>query len=71
MGVGGDEEMNITITINTDNAAFRDKSEREVSRILAVLADDFLGGPLDSFIRDGEILRDINGNVVGRVTIKE
>jgi hypothetical protein len=53
----------ITITINTDNDAFQTPpGERgEVHRILEELSK--LG------VYNGEIIRDINGNTVGKVEI--
>lgn len=57
----------ITITLNTDNAAFGlDASERgqEIARILRSLADRFAATDVTS----GDKLRDYNGNTVGKVT---
>ena len=56
--------MNIVITINTDNAAFRECPHIEVSRILDELAKRFcqLG------IFEKEIM-DFNGNTVGQVEL--
>ena len=54
----------LTITIETDNAAFEDwprEGCHEVARILSKLAEDIGGGVLPS------TLRDINGNRVGTV----
>lgn len=67
--------MTITITINTDNAAFEDDNEAakqegsmfEVGRILEQLAGRFTAG---SWPMGGPIL-DINGNTVGKVEIAE
>jgi hypothetical protein len=50
----------ITITIDTESAAFEDNPEAEVKRILETV-----------YLRDGWKLRDINGNTVGQVTIEE
>lgn len=55
--------MNITIKINTDNAAFEDGSE--LSRILHKLADKVDGR--DDTTIDGIRILDINGNIVGKV----
>ena len=53
--------MNITITLNTDNAAFEDDPGAEVARILRRLAND-----LALQCQDGTTnLRDVNGNKVG------
>lgn len=54
----------ITITIDTDGAAFEgDNYEPEVIRILTRLSER-IGGDLD-----GYKLRDINGNTVGAVKV--
>ncbi len=48
-----------TLTIRTDNAAFRDDYNTEIARILEEVADR---------VRDGAIsgaCRDVNGNTVG------
>lgn len=56
----------ITITIETGNAAFDDAPATEVGRILRDLADRFeFNGVVPQH------LRDINGNTVGTVLIKE
>lgn len=60
--------MQITIEISTENAAFDDYPEAEISLILSGLdlrLRDMLGRP------DVYNLRDSNGNVCGAVTIKE
>ena len=59
--------MNIKITINTDNAAFKDNPTGEVCRILRDLADR----ADDYGIENTERLRDINGNTVGKVTVED
>lgn len=48
----------VTITIETDSAAFDENAEMEVKRILETV-----------YLRDGWKLRDINGNTVGKVEI--
>jgi len=63
----GLHNMDITITINTDNAAFSDNTGMEVSRILENLAhkmEEF------EFI-DGDYipLRDVNGNRVDELKV--
>ena len=61
----------ITITINTDNAAFDDGrgGASEVARILATLVD-LLGRERAELIPgDQFILRDINGNTVGDMLV--
>lgn len=65
--------MNITITINTDNAAFSDENggrEYEVGRILRKLADELHDGIINASIGPRK-LRDINGNTVGKVEVVE
>ncbi|MCK5610709.1 hypothetical protein KAR91_53040 [Candidatus Pacearchaeota archaeon] len=57
--------MDITITINTDNAAFEGAEVEEVSRILSEIAWKIED---DASIDDMSI-RDINGNTVGHLTI--
>lgn len=56
----------ITITIETGNVAFDDHPATEVGRILRDLADRF---EYQGVVPDH--LRDINGNTVGSVLIKE
>jgi len=69
----------ITITIETDNAAFDECERGEVARILRTLARDIGSGaqPLDmpgaqvctanEIAGDGRKLHDTNGNACGRV----
>lgn len=57
--------MNVTITINCDNAAFENRQATEIIRILKVLI---------AKIADGEEYApcmDINGNKVGEMNITE
>jgi hypothetical protein len=70
--------MQITITINTDNAAFEDGAEIEVARILADYArrlnDGLTNLELTSVLnnpRGRYALRDSNGNTVGSVRVTE
>lgn len=50
------------VEINTDNAAFGDNPELELSRILGELAEEVLSA-------DDEItITDVNGNTVGKAT---
>lgn len=60
----------VTITIETDNAAFEDSPRHETARVLRALAHELDGGEpgvLESF--DGQKLRDVNGNCVGVVGV--
>ena len=59
--------MNVTININTDNAAFEGNEDHETARILRCLADSIeqAHGPNNC---DGDKLRDINGDTVGNIT---
>lgn len=60
---------NITITINTDNAAFgetEDDVNREVARILREVADRAVYAPTEF---DAHPIRDANGNAVGSIQI--
>jgi hypothetical protein len=62
--------MEITIIINTDNAAFEDENEgAEVARILRRLAREIYGGV--NLVPGCDPLRDINGNQCGKVVVKE
>jgi hypothetical protein len=61
--------MDITIMINTDNAAFEDDPGAEVARILRNLAKEVDGITLDP--GDYANLRDSNGNTVGKCTVSE
>ena len=57
----------VTITINTDNAAFEDALDYEVIRCLSqVRAFD---GEIQTVSGDGKI-RDSNGNTVGKVEVE-
>ena len=58
--------MVITITINTDNAAFEGNPAPEVARILHTLAQD-IDAQDDAVLR--RRLRDLNGNTVGAYTV--
>ena len=63
---------NVTITIECDNAAFDDTPMQEVSRILRKLANDIEAfEQLNDTVDTGRILRDLNGNRVGRYTFEE
>ncbi len=58
--------MNITVTINCDNAAFQPEPECEVARILKELANKLEYGGMGEYS-----LRDVNGNRVGEVKVKK
>ena len=51
------------LEINTDNAAFGDSPEFELSRILSELSDEVAEDQRDEYI-----IRDENGNTVGKAT---
>jgi hypothetical protein len=55
--------MQLTITIECDNAAFDDDFDGEIARILATLVSRLTWGGLQ---REGERIKDSNGNTVGR-----
>jgi uncharacterized protein YuzE len=58
--------MKITITINTENAAFEYNTEAEVATILRQIVEKIAKGE----DVDGEKTIDSNGNVVGQVSIE-
>lgn len=60
--------MDITITINTDNAAFEDDYAREVERILLDVARRIKHEGREAGASFS--LRDINGNTVGKVVVE-
>lgn len=53
----------LTITMNLENEAFKDQNA-EIARILRELSKDF------QFNRKPTVVKDINGNNVGKVTMK-
>lgn len=57
---------NIQIIIETDNEAFAEHPEAELSRILAELASNIATGVVDEDCS----LRDDNGNTVGHLSIE-
>lgn len=63
--------MDITITINTDNAAFEDNCSGEVQAILTRIAGKIArqSENLDGF--NGCAVMDSNGNKVGSVEVSE
>ena len=59
--------MKISIEIEMVNSAFVDCPEVELSRILANMSERLLYNNVYAFDK----IRDINGNVVGEVTVTE
>lgn len=59
--------MKATISINANNAAFKNEAGTETARILRQLADDLEGR--DLLPGESTNLRDINGNKVGRFEV--
>ena len=57
--------MQITISINCDNAAFLPEPQSEIARILHVLADSVLRGG------EPDVIRDCNGNLVGTLVVTD
>jgi hypothetical protein len=57
--------LKIIITIKTDNSAFSDDIDREVGRLLRVVAERQEQGRTV----DGSKLIDVNGNTVGSVKV--
>ena len=64
----GDTMNKVTIIIETDNAAFHPDKSKELHRILAELTDRIRDG-LFSIHCNRYVLSDVNGNVVGYVTL--
>ena len=66
------KKMNITIKINTDNAAFNENigAMEETARILRDLANKIQSGIVDLESGASYKLRDANGNVVGTYEVK-
>jgi hypothetical protein len=60
--------MDLTIKINLDNDAFGQDPGWEVQRILARLVKDLGNWTLADLNKSN--LRDVNGNIVGRVSVK-
>ena len=57
----------ITININTTNQIFVEQGEQELARILRDLADGIESGAIDE---QGAMIHDLNGNLVGTLTIE-
>ncbi len=51
----------LTLTIETDNAAFEDDKRGEIARILEKLVDDIRNG------KEPSRLVDYNGNICGKI----
>jgi hypothetical protein len=62
--------MNITIKINTDNGAFVGRTRAETARILRDLADALDYGSILNEDTNLPMI-DLNGNIVGHLTVKE
>jgi len=60
--------IDLTITINTDNAAFDEDPCHELARILRAYAHALESEPTVCTLGKTRLLRDINGNPVGRAT---
>lgn len=63
--------MKITIEINCDNAAFEDDAGGEIARILNSIASEAQEFYHPTNNRMCPVVRDINGNKVGTVTVEE
>ena len=57
--------MQITIKLTCDNAAFLPETQPEIARILRKLAEEIEAGG------EPDTIRDINGNVVGGLTVSD
>jgi Zn-dependent M32 family carboxypeptidase len=68
--IGSGRAARLRLTIETENAAFEGRGrDHELARILRRLADEI---EREGAARlDGEKLRDVNGNTVGRVTYRK
>jgi hypothetical protein len=62
--------MNIKITINTDNDAFQEDMTEEVLRILRVISAKLMRNEIDIHVGEDRKVMDINGNCVGKFTVK-
>ena len=62
--------MNVIIDFNCDNEAFSESESYEVSRILKELANK-IESRQNLSSHDNEIIRDINGNEIGRIFVSE
>jgi hypothetical protein len=60
---------NLTITINTDNDAFKESEGGEVARILHEIADEFAPDYLLNPDGESGTLKDTNGNKVGEYIV--
>lgn len=63
--------MQITITINTDNAAFSDSMTAETARILRGIVAQLERDEIDIRPDQTVKLRDANGNRVGLLSVAE
>jgi hypothetical protein len=60
----------ITITVNTTNAAFDPRPEWEIGRILHGLATDMIDSSVNGETISPKIIKDVNGNTVGGLVIE-
>jgi hypothetical protein len=60
----------ITITINTTNAAFDPRPEWEIGRILHGLATDMIDSSVNGENVNPKMIKDANGNTVGMLEIR-
>jgi hypothetical protein len=63
--------MKVSITLETDNAAFRENGGNEVADILESITNLVRDGHLEIKLGAGLPLRDSNGNRVGFFTVKD
>jgi len=63
--------MNIKITINTENAVFKDNIIEEIQRILETLVDKLTSDYVSIRVGEYHNLRDIDGNKVGEFIVSE
>lgn len=61
--------MKIKLEIETGNAAFGDQPEQELARIFNELSDRLMISDLSTL--DDLVIRDFNGNRVGKFSVEE
>ena len=62
--------MKVTIKFKTDSSAFEDDFHGEVNRVLAQVQDTVSLYNYDFKFPMTGMLRDINGNIIGKIDIK-